>query len=119
MSNLKLPNVYDYATAAKFIGDADWVKIGYETYLARSGKDFVVLHHGSAILRYVSNGTIIGNNHGWTSSTTRNRLHRLTPFGFFVSQKNHKQRISTFTEDKEFLREFHILNNGNIVTDVE
>lgn len=103
MSNLHLPDVQSYAAAIKFLGKKDSKTIGYKTRMIRLGDHVSVFHHTTAIVTYYENGMIQLNNGGWASSTTSNRMHRLTPpnvrvfikqYEMFVEVDGVKQSLS-------------------------
>lgn len=104
MSNLKLPNMYDYLTASRELGDKQHKQIGYKTVLKRLSRTVLsVEHHGSKIIEYRADGTILITNAGWNSSTTKSRLHRLTPANVRVFQKNWIQYVQIDDEEPKQL----------------
>ena len=92
MSNLKLENVTDYATAKAFIGNRDRAKLGHNTYLYRSiAERFYVEYHGNMIVEYRVDSTYVSNC-GWHTRTTTNRLNKLTKMSFRIRQGVHQYR---------------------------
>jgi len=91
MSNLKLENVTDYASAKAFIGNRDRAKLGHNTYLYRGKKAdfFYVEYHGNLIVRYQPTVTYATNS-GWHTRTTTNRLNKLTNMSFRIRQGVHQ-----------------------------
>lgn len=122
MTNLKLPKIFDYDSAMAYF-DEHGENVGYKTtiypYSSSTGtKFFGIVHHGTTILKYFSTGMIVGDNGGYHSSTTRNRLHRLTPNGIFVFQRNNKQMISGVNGEFEFMYSFAIYHDLTVETDL-
>ena len=100
MSNLQLPNMHDYLTASQVLGDKQHKRIGYKTDLKRLSRTVLsVEHHGSKIIEYRADGTILITNAGWGSSTTKSRLHRLTPMNVRVFQKDYVQYVQISEEE--------------------
>lgn len=90
MSNLTLENVTDYATASAFIGNRDRAKLGHNTYLYRGmGDSFYVEYHGNSIVSYEPTKTY-ATNCGWHTTTTTNRLNKLTKMSFRIRQGAHQ-----------------------------
>jgi len=90
MSNLKLQNITDYASAKDFIGNRDRAKLGHNTYLYRSIDDsFYVEYHGNMIVEYRVDSTYVSNC-GWHTTTTTNRLNKLTEMSFRIRQGAHQ-----------------------------
>ena len=80
MSNLKLPDVTDLESARRFLGGRQRSRLGYATTIGlAAGGDVVVTHHSTDIIRYLSDGGIWLRADGWVTSTTADRMHRLTP----------------------------------------
>lgn len=105
MSNLKLPNMHDYLTASRELGNKQDKRIGYKTVLKRlSDTVLSVEHHDSKIIEYRADGTILISNAGWDSSTTKDRLHRLTPANVRVFQKDWIQYVQIGDEAPQQLR---------------
>ena len=92
MSNLKLQNITDYATAKAFIGNRDRAKLGHNTYLYRGIADtFQVEYHGNQIIIYEPTVTY-ATNCGWHTRTTTDRLNKLTKMSFRIRQGVHQYR---------------------------
>ena len=90
MSNLTLENVTDYASASAFIGNRDRAKLGHNTYLYRGmGESFYVEYHGNSIVFYERARTFV-TNRGWHTTTTTNRLNKLTKMSFRIRQGAHQ-----------------------------
>lgn len=105
MSNLKLPNVIDYATAERELGNKEIKRIGYKTALVRKTTgEIVVTHHNSEIISYDHDGSTYITNAGWDSATTKDRLHRLTPINVRVFQKNWIQYVQIDNNEPVQLR---------------
>lgn len=82
MSNLKLPNVTDHASAVRELDGERSKQIGYQTWLRRNSdieNTISVVHHTTDIIDYYPDGGIALNTGGWDTSTTSSRMHRLTP----------------------------------------
>jgi len=97
MSNLKLENVTDYATAKAFIGNRDRAKLGHNTYLYRHSdtNSFYVEYHGNEIIIYqptVTYATDCVKGKRWATRTTTNRLNKLTKMSFRIRQGVHQYR---------------------------
>ncbi len=90
MSNLKLQNITDYASAKAFIGNRDRAKLGHNTYLYRGIADtFQVEYHGNQIIIYEPTMTY-ATNCGWHTTTTTNRLNKLTKMSFRIRKGVHQ-----------------------------
>lgn len=91
MSNLNTHGVNSYETAQAFLGDKSARTLCFATTLtqvatARGVLAVEVRHHGSAIIRYYSDGQVEISNAGWLSSTTTHRLHAMTTADVRVSR---------------------------------
>ena len=121
MSNLKFAaTVQSHADALKFLGGRDSKRLAYETRVeSHEDGSASVYHHGTAIITYSPDGTIHGNNGGYHSSTTRNRLHALIPSGYRVFQRDYGQYIEGPGDvAHEYDRTFTIHSDGSITTDL-
>jgi hypothetical protein len=92
MSNLNTHGVVDFESAKSFLGDKSARTLCFATTLTHESigeagvTAITVRHHGSPIIRYRSDGQIEIRNAGWLSSTTTDRLHRMTPTSVRVSR---------------------------------
>lgn len=121
MSNLKFAaTIQSLADALKFLDGRDSKRLAYETNVrSRVNGSASVYHHGTPIITYSPDGTIHGNNGGYHSSTTRNRLHALTPSGYRVFQRDFGQYIvGPDSVVHEFDQMFTIYPDGTITTDL-
>lgn len=121
MSNLKFAaTIKSHADALKFLNGRTSKRLAYETYVQSNEDGSVsVYHHRTAIITYTADGTIHGNNGGYHSSTTRNRLHALTPSGYRVFQRDYGQYIGGPGDvAHEYARTFTIHSDGTITTDL-
>jgi hypothetical protein len=84
MSNLQLPDVTDYPSAARLLDGQRYRRIGYKTALLLTNYTIAVQHHHTDIIDYYPDGGISLNTGGWSTSTTTHRMHRLTPRGVRV-----------------------------------
>jgi hypothetical protein len=81
MSNLKFRhdvNSYAEAKALFESNDGYEVPLCYNTVLERSGTDYEILHHDTAIWTYHPDGSATIDA-AWVSSTTANRLQHYKP----------------------------------------
>lgn len=120
MSNLRFAaTIQSLADALKFLDGRTSKRLAYETNV-KSHEDgsASVYHHGTAIITYSLDGTIHGDNGGYHSSTTRNRLHALTPSGYRVFQRDFGQYIlGPDNVTHGFDQMFTIYPDGTITTD--
>ena len=81
MSNLKLPAVTNLSSAWGWLDRNKGDHFAYRTSLrfTNGGCAITVRHHSTDIITYEGDGSITLNSGGWWSSTTRNRMDRLTP----------------------------------------
>lgn len=85
MTNLNLKNVDSYSSAMRFLDGRRERPLAYATRLVNYGPHVEVIHHTTAIIKYMANGDVEIRNHGYLSRTTSDRLHRMTPAGVQVS----------------------------------
>lgn len=122
MSNLNLPKM-TFGNLAALVGKPGHsVKLAYATYayLARDRSYVEVIHHNTKIGELRDNGDVFVTNAGYTSSTTRNRIHTIlkhnTNFG--VCQRNHIQcLIVNLTGTRQYMTGFEsafITNAGEL-----
>ena len=96
MSNLKLPDVHDHASAQRFLGKRESKRMAYNTTIRRIGRytdddagierDFAVRYVATDIVTNHADGTITLHTGGWDTTTTTNRMHRLTPAHIWVNR---------------------------------
>ena len=55
------------------------VKLENNTYLYRSGTDFTVVLHNTAVVTVRHNGTFVLNTGGWKTRTTKDRINQFSP----------------------------------------
>lgn len=84
MSNLNLPEL-TFGNLARLLAEPaairrNSVELAYKTdaYWSQVNRELVILHHDNEIARLFSDGRITLSHAGWDSSTTANRLHKLT-----------------------------------------
>ena len=63
-------------------------KIDNNTYLQRRGEDIAVKLHKTDIITFKADGDIVLNTEGWITVTTKDRLNKFLPTGYFISQNN-------------------------------
>lgn len=84
MSNLTLsPAPLTFQQATDALGSRDSMKIGHNTRLERRGADVYATYHGNDIVRYSADG-VFASWAGWATSTTSNRLNKLTQGRFNI-----------------------------------
>lgn len=93
MSNLHLPDIESHTSALRVLGNKSARKIGYKTLLVQEAGCIAVFHHSTPIIRYYPDGSITLNNGGWASSTTAQRMHRLTPLNVRVFIKQYEMFV--------------------------
>ena len=90
MSNLNTHGVVDYDSAQAFLGSKSQRTLCFATTLTQEAHDgglaVTVRHRESPIIRYFADGRVAIRNAGWLSSTTTDRLHRMTPDSVRVSR---------------------------------
>lgn len=88
MSNLTLKhNPNNYAEAVAVLGNRESITIGHNTKLERNSTDEIVAtYHGNAIVSYTP-AEVMATWAGWTTSTTANRLNKLTPARFNIKNR--------------------------------
>lgn len=88
MSNLKLDHTpRTFAEAEAILGKREAVRIGYMTHLKRgSDGEIYATHHHNEIVEYRPSG-VHASWAGWASSTTRDRLNKLTYARFNIKDR--------------------------------
>ena len=110
MSNLKFKaNVTDFASADKFLGNADERVLGYNTRVRRVDSETIaVRYHETDIVTYAPDFTLLDCG-GWATVTTANRLHMLTP-GHVRFNKRGESLLATVTESDGTDRLFDLMD---------
>lgn len=97
MSNLSLPKM-TYANLAPKLTAGKTRTLAYETKAQLcSGGGVAILHHGHTIAMLGSDGHLYVTNAGWSSSTTRGRIHTIltdNQAGWSLGQKNWEQVLT-------------------------
>ena len=95
MSNLTLsPAPLTFQQAVDALGGRDSRKIGHNTLLERRGAEVVATYHNNDIVRYSADG-VFASWAGWATSTTSNRLNKLTQGRFNI--KNREPQVNGVT----------------------
>lgn len=69
-----------FAEADGFLGERRSAKLGYDTGLRRVGLDQIVLRFKETdIITYGRDGSVLLDNGGWATRTTRERFREFTP----------------------------------------
>jgi hypothetical protein len=94
MSNLKLhtPTEATYEGWMAFLDGKDR-KIGHNTYASVMPDAVAIRYHGTVIVKFYNEGTIVLNSGGWQTSTTKNRMNMLLPRRYGISQKDFVWRL--------------------------
>ena len=65
------------------------------TRLMDRGTYFAIRYHSTNIIEICSNGAYYLNSGGWQTATTKNRINRYMPFGWYLWQKDFQWYISS------------------------
>lgn len=85
MSAKLSPAPLTFSQAVDALGGKRSRKIGHNTELVRQGEEIFATYHGNKIVRYSEAG-VFATWAGWASSTTRDRLNKLTTASFNIKQ---------------------------------
>lgn len=78
-------SVTDYRSAVRFLGSRERRKLAHNTWVEHICPDAVAIrYHQTRIITYLADGSIILNNGGWDTVTTRDRLNLFTPSGIHI-----------------------------------
>lgn len=96
-------HVYDYPTAAKFLGDKGSRKLANNTKVYRVMlrgyyglvDEIHVRLHNTDIVSYREDGIITLNSGGYQTTTTKQRMNQLLPPGYGISQTKFKWYLRT------------------------
>jgi hypothetical protein len=61
-------------------------KLGNNTYLLRQGGDIAVKLHGTNVLTFKPDGSVVYDTGGWRTNTTRDRMNNHGADGFYIWQ---------------------------------
>lgn len=119
MSNLKLKsNPTTWSEADEFLGSKESAVLGHNTTIYRERNTFEDIHvtyHYTNIVTYHKDGTVTYRNGGFGTPTTRDRLHKLSPFGVGFGQKNFEQILYLDNVAQPFNRIVTLkFSNGNV-----
>lgn len=83
------PCPQSYLAAESVLNGRDSRKIANNTYLERhdnssAGVQYKIRLHGCCIITFNANGSFILKTDGWETSTTRERIRRYLPPGFYL-----------------------------------
>lgn len=80
--------VTSFDDAADQLGGRDRITLCSNTRLICRGEHLIVVeYHETDIVQHLSNGEVYLNSGGWRTSTTKQRMNRCLPEGFYVYQK--------------------------------
>ena len=117
MSNLKLPNLsyaaLDAALPARSTetprGAGRSHTIGYKTTAYRFQNEICIQHHGTTIAVLADTGSVYITNDGYSSSTTRARLHSILTdnrIRFSLGQRDFVQVLTNRDDNSDTYRGF-------------
>jgi hypothetical protein len=86
-------NVQDYATAEAFLAGKNERKLAHNTIVHRYSMSpeegaIAVFYHRTPIVTYYPNGIVFLNTGGWETATTKERIRKLLPPGFYLDVRN-------------------------------
>ena len=85
--NTQLPNINSYQSALDYLNGKFERPAGHNTRIKRSITGIAIKYHATEILEYKSDGSIVLNNGGWFTSTTKLRYNHFLPNEFSVWQE--------------------------------
>ncbi|UDL16714.1 hypothetical protein SEA_ATUIN_321 [Arthrobacter phage Atuin] len=91
MSATLSPAPLTFSQAQDALGSKSRRKIGHNTELVRDGEKIYATYHGNEIVEYSEAG-VMATWAGWATSTTRDRLNKLTTGRFNI--KNREPHIN-------------------------
>ena len=96
------PDVYDYATAAKFLSEESARRTGQRgrTRLLRENFNTIdMMYHDTALLSYKMDGRIIIHKcANWRTATTKRRMNQYLPWKVQVFQKDWEWYVRGYGE---------------------
>lgn len=116
MSNLQLPTINSHADAMELLDGKESMKIGYKTWLHYWDSDgsVAIVYFDTAIVVYDLEGGIELNAGGWHTTTTTDRMHRLTPPHVRVFHRSGK-KVDEPTIYVEFHGNIQSLHDGEVM----
>lgn len=108
--------IHDFWSAEAFLNGRRERKLAHNTVVLDHGLEFgdrvlSVKYHYTIIVRYISRKAIQLNSGGWETSTTKERINKLLPPEWGLSQEKFVWKLWNRITDKEYLFEDNMIIN--------
>lgn len=101
-----------FVEAEQTLNGRDSRKIGNNTYLRRRGTSIAVVLHASDVVTYRPDGSVVLDNGGWFTATSKDRLTNFSPW--LVYQEARVWHVRLPGGDVEFERGMRITKDGKV-----
>lgn len=101
----------NYTEANIKLGNRASRKLGNNTYLQRRGENIAVRLHGTDVLTFRPDNSVVYDSGGWKTPTTKDRLNGYGAAGFYVWQERGVWTLHNRTRNKVWLYE-----DGMVIT---
>lgn len=93
----------DFNGADGFLGSRKGARVGHNTQVYRVDADTIaVRYHYTDIVTYRRDGSVVLDNGGWATNTTRERLRAFSPVGVYQAKGREFWTASRSSNPREF-----------------